>query len=120
MNTNDADLLRLLEEFINNILEENANGHDFDNRMLNNFRQHFEDIVRDPEKSTNELEKELAIATKEFLEAINSSCPNCKKEKLDSAQEHLDKINEITGFYCLYVNLIKKLRLEIESAKKNM
>ena len=120
MNTNDTNLPKTLDEFLDNNLEKSANEHNLDNQTRNDFRQHFEAIVKDPQKCINELEKELAAATKDYLEANNSICAKCKKEKLDSAQVHLATINEIIGFHYLYEDIIKGLQSEIESAKKNM
>ena len=120
MKTTNTNSPKTHKGFPNSILEKSANEHNLDDQTLNDFRQHFESIVKNPEMSINELEKELATATKDFLEAINSDCLKYKKEKLDSAQEHLAKIKEIIGFHYLYEDLIKGLQSEVESAKKNM
>ena len=98
MNHNDT-----LKTFLKSVIGNKCiNAND---QVLNDFLQHVEEIMKDPSKCINVLEKELSAATNDYLSAINCNCSDYKKEKLDSAQAHLDNIIEMMDFHNLYIDL---------------
>ena len=107
MNHNDT-----LKTFLKSVIGNkciNAN-----NQVLNDFLQHVEEIMKDPSKCINVLEKELSAATNDYLSVDNSNDSDRKKEKLDSVQAHIGIISEMMDFHNLYIDLIKGLQSEIE------
>lgn len=117
MNHNDT-----LKTFLKSVIGNKCiNAND---QVLNDFLQHVEEIMKDPSKCINVLEKELSDATNDYLSVDNSNDSDRKKEKLeklDSAQNHLDNISEMTDLYNnLYMDLIKELQSMIETKRKSI
>ena len=104
--TNDNDIQVELD--ISSIKESSFYGQT-NSEILNNFLEYLQEIQKNPDKSFNDFEYELAHALKECVEAENS-LDNVVREKLyKSALEHAEKAKKDKDCKWPYDNLLDSL-----------